>query len=86
MTKEISATAWVILGCFGIFIILINLSLWTAWRKKDTTEGEWLQRFTQGIRSPWSKEDAQLKELSTRINDLKQGSTENLPADKKSNE
>jgi hypothetical protein len=84
--KEISTTGWIIMGCFGVFIILINIGLWTAWRHRDTSQGEWLHRFTQGMSNPFAKEDSQLKELSTRVEHLKHDSTEDFPHSDHTNE
>jgi hypothetical protein len=77
--KEISTTAWVVMGCFGVFVILINLGLWASLKRRDTSQGEWLQRFAQSIRKPYAQEDSQLRELSERVGQFKRDTLKDHP-------
>jgi hypothetical protein len=69
--REISATGWIVMGCFGLVIVMFYLWLWATWRHRDTSQGEWLNRFAKGLQNPWAREDSQLKELSDRVENLK---------------
>lgn len=69
--KEISLTAWIILGIIIAFVFFLNLTLFTALRNKDNPDAQVLQRFIQSVRKPNQKENEMIGELHRRVEKLK---------------
>jgi hypothetical protein len=56
------------------FIVLLNIVLWTSFRRKGTSQffDMWRKAGTS-YKGPWEKEDRNLQELSARVQQLRQG-------------
>lgn len=64
----LSPLAWTVLICLGIFIILLNLSLIVALRKRTINPPRIINKDTpKYLRNPWHKEDAEWQELSQKV-------------------
>ncbi|GAP14371.1 hypothetical protein LARV_02139 [Longilinea arvoryzae] len=76
--NDISPLGWVILGLLALFLVVLNLSLFTAWRDKkkgrDKDSNSPFQGLEQSIRKPWKKEDEMLSELARRAAELRRKS------------
>jgi hypothetical protein len=74
MKTDLPLSAWLVLGCLGVFILIVNVSLFTALRGKKNNSSSSLQRVVNGARSTWRRpfksEDAELHELSQKVADL----------------
>ncbi|HZW03014.1 MAG TPA: hypothetical protein VFF68_03735 [Anaerolineaceae bacterium] len=74
---NLSPFGWTVLICLGVFILLINVSLFAALRRKKTTPPRIdPMRFVpkdigKTLRDPWHQEDAQWRELSQQVAQLK---------------
>ncbi len=64
-------------------IVIINIALWSSLSSKKVTKdsARWAQ-ISQSIQKPFAKEDAILKELSDRVNRLKQTPDNSTESDK----
>ncbi len=64
-------------------IVVINIALWSSLSSKKTTRdsARWAQ-ISHSIQKPFEKEDALLKELSVRVNRLKQKPDNSMESDK----
>lgn len=75
MKTELPLSAWLVLGCLGVFILIVNISLLTAFRAKKNNPSSPLQRVVNGarstLRSPFKSEDEALQELSQKVANLK---------------
>lgn len=65
---------------FVAFIVLLNISLWTSFRKKGASQFFDLWRKAgNSYKGPWEKEDLDLLELSARVQQLRQGNPDEKP-------
>lgn len=74
-----SPIGWIVLTAIVLMVILINLSLWSAWKnrgQKKNNPFDILIRASKGMNEPWKNQDAQIQELSRRINELKNSQTD----------
>jgi len=64
-------------------IVILNVALWSSLSGKKTTKNsdQWM-KISRSIQKPFEKEDASLKELSERVNRLKQKSTNTIESDR----
>jgi len=64
-------------------IVILNVALWSSLNSKKTTKNsdQWM-KISRSIQKPFEKEDASLKELSERVNRLKQKSTNTIESDR----
>ena len=74
MTLQLSATAWVALGCLAGVVIISGAVLWAAWRRGMHTPGR--SSPFEKIEAPnfnrsWEKEDTQFAELARTARDLR---------------
>lgn len=77
---NLSPGAWVALGCLAGIVFFSAMVLWAAWQRglrlprnspmPPAGEGP---SFTRG----WEKEDAQMAELSRRVDELRQSDPKN---------
>jgi hypothetical protein len=68
--KEIPLAAWIVLVLIVIFILILNVSLLSALRRRNSADSHVLQRFMNGIRNPNQKENEMLGDLRTRVERL----------------
>lgn len=70
MTREMIVLVVVI-----AVIVILNIALWSSFigKKKTKNSAQW-EQFNRSIQTPFAKEDASLKELSERVDRLKQKS------------
>ena len=68
-----TTTQWIVLGALVAFVVILNYSLFDAWRKrKNSSSGSsQLQKMGERFMNPWKEEDDDLRELSRRVKDLK---------------
>lgn len=54
-------------------IIILNIALWSSFgsKKKTKNSARW-EQINRSVQTPFAKEDATLRELSDRVNRLKQ--------------
>jgi hypothetical protein len=72
MERNIPLVAWIIIGCLVAMVVILNFSLWTAWkRKKSDNSLNVLKKSGQILRQPWQKEDEQLEKLAHETAKLK---------------
>ena len=69
-TKELPAGAWIALALILIFIFFLNLALVFALRRKNSTDGEVIERFMKSVRDPVDPEDKMRSELRERLQRL----------------
>lgn len=70
--NELSSTAWWVMLLFVVLIAGIPFGLWYSLRRTNFHEQIDLLRKASGrMARPWEQEDAQMKELSQRVADLK---------------
>jgi len=64
-------------------IVILNVALWSSLSGKKTTKNsdQWM-KISRSIQKPFEKEDTSLKELSERVNRLKQKSTNTIESDR----
>jgi hypothetical protein len=70
---QLSTTGWIILILFAIFILTLNISLFSSGRKKPKA-GSWqdqLGKARDTISHPFKDEDDKFSELSSRVEELK---------------
>ena len=71
--NNIPASGWIVIICLIALIILINLGLWTAWKRKGSGKSDdMVTKSRQVLRNPWRDEDAQLAELARRTEKFKE--------------
>ena len=71
MDNNLSIGAWVCLGCVIVFVVVLNYNLWTAVKRKDSSQFKTFIRLGHAIRNPHKEEMDQLSELSQRVERLK---------------
>lgn len=74
MTGEISTLGWILLIGLVIFIVSINVALFTSARKKPN-KNNWVEQMRKAnlaLKDPWKKEDQSLNELSQLAGQLKE--------------
>jgi hypothetical protein len=64
-------------------IVILNIALWSSFvgKKKTKNSARW-EQINRSIQTPFAKEDASLKELSERVDRLKQKSIVTSESDK----
>lgn len=76
----LSPLAWIVLIYLGIFIILLNLSLIIALRKRTINPPRLINKDTpKYLRNPWHKEDAGWQELSQKVSQWKEEPADDPP-------
>jgi hypothetical protein len=68
--KQIPLAAWIVLALIVIFILILNVSLLSALRRRNSTDARVLQRFMNGIRNPNQKENEMLGDLRNKVKRL----------------
>jgi hypothetical protein len=60
--------------CVTLFIVIgVNAAIYMSFKSKNTTgQIELLRRAAKRARDPWEQENADLKELSQRVSELKE--------------
>jgi hypothetical protein len=74
MIKSNPLLFYLIVGCTAAFIIGLNVSLF-SWVKNSNLKRQMkmTRSMVNKIQSPWADEDADLAELSTRVEHLSEG-------------
>jgi FtsZ-interacting cell division protein ZipA len=74
---------WIILIIAVAVIVILNIALWSAFagKKKTQNSARW-EQINRSIQTPFAKEDASLKELSERVNRLKQKPLKSVESDR----
>jgi hypothetical protein len=64
-------------------IVILNIALWSSFagKKKTKNSGRW-EQINRSIQTPFAKEDANLRELSDRVNRLKQKPLDSFESDR----
>lgn len=78
MIQSITPIGWLIISLFALFIIGVNVSLFLSFRKKSGSD-HWTDRMRRAgevLRDPWKNENAKISELSEKVNQLKQKSSD----------
>jgi hypothetical protein len=78
MIQSITPIGWLIISLFVLFIIGVNVSLFLSFRKKSGSD-HWTDRMRRAgevLRDPWKNENAKISELSEKVNQLKQKSSD----------
>jgi hypothetical protein len=65
MEKNIPLVAWIVIGFLVLMVVLLNFSLWSAWKRKNSGSSlDIFKKSGQTLRKPWQKEDEQLEKLA----------------------
>lgn len=75
MENNLPASAMVGLGCLIVFIVILNLGLWAALKRWNTSQYKVLTRLGNAIYNPQKKDVTQMSELSQRVERLKRDSS-----------
>ncbi|MEA5078939.1 MAG: hypothetical protein VB013_10260 [Anaerolineaceae bacterium] len=78
MIQSITPIGWLIISLFVLFIIGVNVSLFLSFRKKSGSD-HWTDRMRRAgevLRDPWKNENAKISELSEKVNQLRQKSSD----------
>jgi hypothetical protein len=74
MENNLPVSAWVALGCVIVFIVILNFGLWTALKRRNTSQYKVLTRLGEAIRNPQKKDIDDMSELSQRVERFKKDS------------
>jgi hypothetical protein len=67
LQKEIPPIAWIVLILIVLFVIILNYSLWSAWKKRRSQNYYVILKAGHAIRHPFEDENQQLSELSRKV-------------------
>ncbi|MEM5773593.1 MAG: hypothetical protein AAGU05_01225 [Anaerolineaceae bacterium] len=73
--KELSTAAWIVLAAVVIFVVILNFSLFSALKKRDSSNSRVLHRFMNSIRQPEHTDEKMRQELKERVERLSQKDT-----------
>lgn len=77
MSDQLSGTAWLALIVFILLVGGIPFGIWFSLRRQNLHKQIDLLRKAGGrMTHPWAQEDAQIKELSQRVAELKDKKTQ----------
>jgi hypothetical protein len=72
MERSIPLVGWIVIGFVVLMVILLNFSLYSAWKGKNNKNPfDNLKKSGQLLRQPWQKEDEQLEKLAHATAKLK---------------
>lgn len=79
--RTLSPAAWIILILLALFIVSLNISLFSSLRKKQKTRSplDIIHSATNTLKQPWRSEDESLAELSKRVSELKPPDSKSHP-------
>ncbi len=75
--KELSTNTWIVLILIVLFILFLNLWLFSAFKKKSSPSSQVMQRLITGIREPEHIDEKMRQQLNERVERLKK---ENPPS------
>lgn len=74
MGDTVSPLGWTLIILFGVFIVVINISLFLGF-KKNRNRDTWIDRLTmtgKKVRDPFKDENDKIRELSLKVESLRQ--------------
>ena len=76
METTLSPLGWTLIIFLSLFIVVINVSLFTKLRRRPT-RNNWVEKITNAgktIRDPFRNENEKWKELSEKVNTMQKNS------------